>query len=566
MDIKLDNSLLGIINKKYNIDPSVVKEFESRKQALNSTNASINSILTSSPEAPPPPKKDGTTTDQIVSNTLYEYKLKENELNSILDLLSLSDASIDKTSELIKKIDLMTIELIDEINTAIDEVNAAYQARIDVGCRSNLIWSNIGTSTGYDPITSVPTTYTNYKVIKDPEQEVVTNYYGIKYYQKPVDRDYGFDIISEFDGSISIGSSSLAVVGLGTTGDIEVGDEITDSLSNPIAFSIGSLPKVVGFGMTSLLGVTTSIYGSVSVGSSIIAYTGIGSTENILIGDYVLNVNAFDPNTIVTGFITTITSITYYDSNTSSYITTSLTVPGIQVNQVAISSVTKSVFGFGTYTDYPTINLDQTSNSTIENKIFTAIRRVKDITINFNYNKSPIDPYMVGILDSTKVGIGHEIKIVNNGFESDTRKWRKVLNKPEPDVGAGSTVYYTGATSWPYDIFTGYANEGQILSCTEYSIPLYTSISPNGLNLNGPVCTECNQNITEAEDNLQYIISKNIPEIQKFLSAVSPLRKYRDKDQMKAWAYLQSASYLRGEMNELDQDINSLKTFDYNSL
>lgn len=556
MEVKLDKSILDIINSNNQIDPSVFREIEQRRQNSEASTSSIKDILQNAPSAPPLPKKTDSTTDQIINNSNYEYTLKVRELDSILDLLSLSDASIDKTSELITKIDSKALVLVNEINDAINAVNAAYQARISIGCRSNLIWSDLGISTAYDALTGTAVTYSNYQVIKDPSQKVITNYYGIKYYQKPSNRDYGFNIISEFEGSILVGSQNLAVIGTGSTLGIQIGDEITDNLNTPIAFNIGSLPKVVGFGVTSLLGITTSISGNVSLGSSVIAYTGVGSTGNISIGNYVSNIDVFDSDTQVVGFGTTVTKI----------MSTNVVVPSIKVSKVSISSVTNSSFGFSTYTEYQAINLSEPSNITIDGGVFTVIRNTEDITQNFSYTDSPLDPVTIGIIDTQRIGSGNEIGIVNNGESPGPSQWRKILNDPEPSIGAGTTTHYVGISSWPYDILVGYATEGHIYNFAEYAAPAYTSISPTGLSTNGATCNSYTTNITTAESNLQNIIDTNLPEIQRLISASLPLRKYKDGNELKAWSYLQSASYLRSEMSNIQSDINSLESFDYNSL
>ena len=545
--------IFRIINSNYKIDPSVFRDIEQRRQNSEAATSSIKDIIENSPSAPPLPKKTDSTTDQIVYNSNYEYTLNNRQLDSILDLLSLSDATIDKTSEIIRKIDSKALVLVNEINDAINAVTAAYQARISIGCSSNLIWSKIGISTATDAVTGAAVTYSNYRVIKDPSQEVVTNYYGIKYYQKPSNRDYGFNIIAEVEGSILVGSQNLAVVGTGSTLGIQIGDEITDNLNTPIAFNIGSLPKVVGFGVTSLLGITTSISGNVSLGSSVIAYTGVGSTGNILIGNYVSNIDVFESDTKVIGFGTIVTGITS---------TRSVVVPAIKLSKVSISSVTNGVFGFSTYTEYQAINLSEPSNVTIDSGTFTVIRNTEDITQNFSYTDSPLDPVTIGIIDTQRIGSGNEIGIINNGESPGPSQWRKILNDSEPSIGAGTTVHYVGASSCPSSLLlSGCAPEGYIYTLEGIIPPSYISLPLPGLD-----CSSYTTDITTAESNLQSIIDKNLPEIQKLISASLPLRKYRDGNELKAWSYLQSASYLRSEMNNITSDINSLSGFDYNSL
>ena len=566
MEIKLDTFIEDAINKNYQIDTSVFKDIEARRQSSEGAKNSITNILETAPTKPPAPESSQSASTQLINNANYNIQLKEKQLQSILDLLSLLDTSIDKVDELVVKLDSKALTLIDEINSAMESVKVTYNERIDVGCRNGLVWNFIGTSTGYDGTASTSRTFSDYEVIDDPSQRVVLNKYGIKYYQKPSNRDYGFNIISEFTGSISVGSSNLAVISAGGTTSIQIGDTITDNLSTPQAFNIGSLPEVVGFGSTSILTTRTNIGANVNLGSNIIAHTGIGTTSSIAIGDYVTNLNVFSENTQVVGFGTTTTIIQYKDVGLSTITSISLVVPSVILNKVSISSATSATIGFGSYISYSSLLLSGQSNITSFNNTFTAIRQTSDITENFNYTNSPIDPVTIGILDSQRVGIGHKTEIVNNGFSPGPSQWRQVLSDPEPRVGPGTVTYYTGNIQWPYDLLYGYATKGQIYRFNTNTPPTYSLISPTGNDPTGTLCNTYSSNITVAESRLQSIINNNIPEIQKILSAASNIRKSRDTDEMQAWAYIQSASYIRMEMNDLKSDIDTLSSIDYDSL
>lgn len=567
MDIKLDDSIKDIIDSTYKIDSSVFIGIEERRQTSNAVTSSISGILNSSPTAPEVPKDSNNVVEDITNKSNYNYTLKERELNSLLDLISLTDASIDKTAELIRKIDSKIVTLINEINSAITQVKSAYDFRISVGCRSNLIWSNIGFTIGYNVGIGSTVTLVNYVVIKNPNDLVTTNYYGLKYYQKPSNRDYGTNIISEFNGTISVGSQTLSVLSVGGTEGIQLGDEILDNLITPVAFNLTNLPKVVGFGTTTMIGVNTTILGNVvSSGSTEIAYIGIGSTSNISIGNYVINSSVFTSDTTVVGFGTTVSKIVYYDVGSSITTSADLIVPSILLSNGSISSATNSSFGFGTSTQYNSILLNATSNLTVENKIFTAIRRTFDITQNFNFTNNPSNPITIGIIDNKRIGIGHKTQLVNNGNSSGPSQWNELLEQPEPNIGGGKATYYQGQVLWPYQSLVGYASEGNIYTFPVGVHPSYTASSPVGIASNSLTCTSCDSTIIAAELNLQTKINQNIPEIQKLVSASIPIRNYRDGDEVKAWSYVQSASYIRSEMSKIKTELESLKTFDYNTL
>jgi hypothetical protein len=563
MEIKLDKSTEDTIDSNYKIAPSVFREIEQRRISSEIAQNSISTILQDSPTKPSSPEQSNSITTQLINDANYQYKLNENQLKAVLDILSLLDVSIDKIDEIIKKLDIKALPLIDEINIAIKNVELAYNKVIESGCKSNLIWSRIPDTIWYDAIAG-PQTTSNYEVVKDPAQRELLRYYGIRYYQKPLNRDYGYAITSEFDASILVGSYNLTVLGAGGTTGIQTGDEITDNINSPEAFNIGSLPTVVGFGTTNILGITTTIVGNISIGSSTIAYTGIGSTENILIGNYVINPDVFTSDTQVIGFNTTTTIITYTDIGSSTSITTSIVVPGIALSKVSISSITNGSIGFGTYGEYDSIILSSPSNITIDNQLFTAIRKDVDITTNFNYTNNPIDPVTVGIINYQRVGIGHKAQLIHNASNPGPAQWREVFGEPEPNIGAGTLSYYTGVQSWPYNPVIGYASEDTIYSFSGVGTPSYTSISPTGIS--SSTCVSYASSIIAVEDELQRIINKNVPQIEKFITTSLPLRSSRDGEESKAWSYLQSASYLRSKMNELQSNIDALKSFDYASL
>ncbi len=110
---------------------------------------------------------------------------------------------------------------------------------------------------------------------------IVYGYYGLKFYQKPLNRDYGSNLIAGFTGNIGFGSTGLGFVGGETTefDNIQVGDEISDGIDAADVFELGNLPKVVGIGTTDTpTGISTSVVGNITAGSNILKRVGVGST------------------------------------------------------------------------------------------------------------------------------------------------------------------------------------------------------------------------------------------------------------------------------------------------
>lgn len=567
MEIKLDLDVERIINEKYSIDASVLREFEERNQIAIQAKASFNSQYADAPTRPQEPLDTDSTIQNIEQNLKYEIELKTKELNSTLDLLAQSDLKIDKIDLEIQKIEGESLKLVDEINAEINKIKAAYEFRVTAGCVSDLIWSEIGGPIIYYNDSGNPVSLKNYRVIKNPSQKSEINYYGIKYYQRPLNRDYGFNVEFDFNGTIGVGQSTLAVLTPNIIQNIKVGDQVSDNVDTPESFGLGAFPSIVGIGTTQLLGITTSKYASISIGSSILAITGIGSTQNILINDYVTNQTIFDADTKVVGFGTTVATISY-TSSSSGFISTDVVVPSVLLNKNAIGVATDVLIGFGTYSNYPSLTLSSNSLYNLNNVNFSLIRSIEDINTNFNYTKSPIDPVKIAISNTTQLGLGHSSILINNGSSSIPVNWREVLEDSEPEVGNEKAIYYVGISSWPHNPNIGYAEEGKIYNFTNDITASYTSTSPVfGVDpQNNSNCISYASSITTAQNNFEAVKQRNLSRIQQLIAAANSLRKVRNKREMSAWAYLQSSSHLRKEIDELKQQYDTIISVDYESL
>ena len=100
--------------------------------------------------------------------------------------------------------------------------------------------------------------------VTDPAT-IVTGYYAYKFYRKPLNRDYGANLIDVLvDPAQDQHSTGRTIKFDATAGDdgleFKIGDEITDSIENPSIFPLGSLPAIVGVGTTTtFIGITTTI-------------------------------------------------------------------------------------------------------------------------------------------------------------------------------------------------------------------------------------------------------------------------------------------------------------------
>lgn len=513
-----------------------------------------------------------TLSQDIIKELREKLDYKKKEREALLDQISLVDVSIDKIDTIVANIDKQIPPLLNEINDAIDAVKSAYDNRIAIGCRSNLIWNS---SSAIDRFKLNSGGVTSYHVCaKNDAVKISTPYYAYKYYKKPINRDYGFNISGTFSGNISVGSTILGVVSLGGTTGIGTGDEITDDLEAPTVFSIGTLPSIVGFGVTTIVGLTTEFEGTISVGSSILASVGIGSTGDVPVGSGIGRTGIIANDTTVVGYGTTSLTVSYYDANISEFISTSVSAKTLILSKIAIASTSTSIFNVGVVTVAPSLILSTSANSSAYNQFFSAIRKTTDIDSDFDFTKNPVDPITIGIIDTTNFGSGHQSLVVNNGYPNITTQWSEIKEDSEPSVGGGAAVYYSGNTQWPtYRTCSGtipsrvcttfFASEG-----TEFvgigtlgSIAGYASTSP--LNPSVNTCNAATAAITTAESILQATIDKNLPKAKALASQATALRRIRDEKELEAWSLLQGAAYTRKTINELTDDLNALTSTDF---
>ena len=549
---------------------------------------------------------DTSITATIIADHQTELDRKLAEVEMLKDQLTIMDVKIDRFDVLIQNIDREIIPLVDEINVAIGSVKTAYDARITAGCKSDLYWELIGKKVYYfpgDTFMDDPYYELIYQCKKNPNVRIDYGYYGAKYYRKPQNQDYGANIVKEFLGTISIGSTSLAILSNDGTSNLQVGDTITDNVDNPTVFSSANLPSIVGFGTTAIVGTSTQFSGTISIGSTIIAHTGIGTTGNINVGDAITLSGVLAFNTKVAGIGTTTTSQTVWNPNyggagVGSMISTSVTVSSLIVSVAGIGSTTNGSFTVGILSTFPSVILSGGSIKAATNTNFTDIRTTQTEATTFDYSNNPIDPVTVGIMGNDTLGLGHKLVRVNNGSPVGPFQWKEVMTSsfadkpdaqlndserflratyPEPLCGASSATYYPGNNEWPtksvftYD-FSGsstsssslYAQEGDIVAIGFGLIsPFgfdYANVSSNNPTFSG--CSALQTAINNAEANRDAIIARNTPKIDNLVASASALRSIRDKMEGQAFAVLQGRVYGDVEVNKLKEELAALQATD----
>ena len=477
---------------------------------------------------------------EIISNDLEKkIKEKENQRTQILDQLQLQDIKIDAYDRLIIEIDKKVQPFLDNINNQINAVKAAYDARIAANCANSLKWVAVAWETrkqggntiqlityecqrnALQKVTRQERIDGSIEIIKtgvtDPAT-IVTGYYAYKFYRKPLNRDYGSNLIDVFSGSISTGSTILQVEQSefdATAGDdgleFRIGDEITDSIENPSIFPAGSFPAIVGVGTTTTFsGITTTIQGSISVGSTILSLVGFGTVDSGFTSDNVvdrLNAGQFTStpadfgakvgsgigktgilpiDTKVTAIGSGSTTYEYYDaafnSGVGSIRTQTETVMTLVLSSPAIGSTSLGIFNVGIVSFTPSLILSNASSTSGSDIQFSVIRSENDPDKDFDFEKNPLDPVTIGLITESNSGLGHTALIVNNAEPTRSIGWHQIRNytlrqsngemrefDPEPPQGGGRAVYHSGNQAWPVirtsnsngDPIITYAYEGQ---------------------------------------------------------------------------------------------------------
>ena len=531
----------------------------------------------------------GKKKNRIVASLGADQRAKELQLEQIKDLVLLIDIDLDMYDELIVNIDKQVPSLLKEINDAADEVGAAYVARVNQDVRSDLKWLVTGSKNTYYAVPS--STTTTWTVVKNDTYEQI-NKYAAKYYKTPKDRDYGGSAVRDIDDakigfeSTILQSNNFEKDGSGKFLDhigIEIGDTITDSIETPLVFTLGSLPEVVGFGTTSVLGIKTTFGGNVASGSTVIAYAGINSTASIAVGDPISLTNVTQDDTTVIGIGTTTTSLVGVNTLGVST-TTQVDTTSVIISKTAIGATSNAIFNVGIYTDFPLINLSDQAAQSTDSENFHVLRFTNDAEIgpDFDVTRGGENPVEVGIIeDVNKTGYGRSVYLVNNGDPTSTKSFTEFVD-PEPKVGGGFVPYYVGNFAWPIksipqnvNVNTGvpasytyvYQNLGDSFTVVT-GAGITTPSAGAGTTGTGPL--NPSQSVKDAADALiatkeaalDAIKAKNLPKINDLIAKSKALRRIRDKKQSQAWNYRRGQGDLANNIRQLKQDQKDLTKTD----
>jgi hypothetical protein len=528
---------------------------------LTSFNSSLNLVV-----------GEKKTVTAIVSSLKNDLTNKEDQLKQIESVLTLTKETIDGFNEMIVNIDKEIPSLLSEINEKVRNLGAAYTRRVQQNYVSDLSWElkqeiiRAGICGGI----TTDVKYQYWEVVKDPTTAQKATYYGVKYYRRPKNKDYNSSFSREIkSGFVGIGSTELTIFDPEGSFQIKVGDYVSDNLDKPYVWNIDNLPKIVDINPIQSLGIVTTIVGSISAGSTILKQSGTGIITSIVIeGDYVTNSATIDTNTSVVGFGTTDITLNIFDGSGTIGINT-VTVSTLILNKPSIGSTGSDTFQFGRPVTYYSLILDkQPVNGGITTNFF-VISSTSGNEEEINDSKSGDNPIQLGMLDTTEeLGYGHSLQLVSNGSDLQSSSWNE-FSGPEPLVGAGYSPYSTGKQEWPVTIISGITNYVPLGTKIEFHLCpeevgvntaiSYVSPSPPS----GATITALNQAVTTAQNELDSIITANVPKIEKLILMSKIPRELRDSKEGLAWGFERALAGLKSELAKLKRQIKTMEDTDY---
>lgn len=284
-----------------------------------------------------------TLQSNIINKIQKSIKQKEESLEFFLQRIIVSDNEKQPIQELINKIDENILLDINSVNQKLINKQVAYQNRIDSGCRSDLFWRVISSSTtvttgsfiiattkyklqctkispnGYPPIVVTKPSYLDrqngyiysslnllygirtYPIDNGTTLQYVTpsgistsntnfplgtiqeNLFGLKYYNEPYTKDIGDTFVASFPGKIGIGKTTLTALTteFQNVSNIKLGNIIVCNKSGvfPTGFT-----TIVGIG-TTLGNINFNGYSSQGSGIASVSTVGIGTIVSIQISD-----------------------------------------------------------------------------------------------------------------------------------------------------------------------------------------------------------------------------------------------------------------------------------------
>ena len=467
-----------------------------------------------------------TNQEVILQNIATEQESINNTISNCFSKIVKVDSDKEPYQRAINALDTLNYNTLDEINVAINSVRDAYQARIDAGCRSDLLWRVVGFSSADSGAGRAQATY-DLKCVRISGGGIGTS--------KSYDEQS-----STGAGNIGINTDSLTIVDQGGGGGIT------------------SLPR------DTKLGIITDFYHGLRIYDE-------PYFEDLL-------------DTYVAGAIGTCgfntTFVTFFQpagiSSDQVAITTGMRMTSDKNGLFPSANETNEIVGIGT----TTISLiDFALSESEKDKKSVFVLELKDATIGiasapndqdgnyvtFNVIRNPLDfddinfglpvdtpaytPQTIKMMKRSTIGMGVRIEKDNSGKPDKKEQWNHFLeglvdpyNDPidvdvvvvEPDVGAGRVHYKEGFTVKPVQPVGGSnASEGDELTVTQTSLALGNLYDDCG------TCPDEEADLTEAINSLNTLETalENDAVFTRRLNFSNALRKQLEQFNLRIFAY-----------------------------
>ena len=529
------------------------------------------------------------TPEKIAKDLRDDFDAMDNQVTQMLEQLTIVDARIDEYDKLINKVDKKMPPLINEINSSLDDVADAYKARIAAGCKSDLAWVLLETKKG-NKATAGQDTYV-YQVAKDPATRQQLNYYGVKYYRRPKNREYGANLVDQIDNAnidplttvlVVFDDDAGDLIGIASTDGIEysdsgspatikLGDFITDDLDDPQIFATGNLPTVVGLGTTSYPKERGSITGMTTSGTSkFYENRAVGLASDFKVGDVLYADNVFPQGTTITGFEESTFDATFVN-NVGVTTTEEIVIDVFLTSNPAIATTEGHQIQVGIVSTYPAVFLSTITQVGATNSSFLIVRPPDVGGIEFEETKNPIDPVEIGIAEGNRVGKGNKVELVNNGDPKIVASWHEVRDEPEPAVGAGFVEYWVGDDQWPTLTTNNGGQQNQQVTYpaegTTVNISFGSTVSGSigyGVNPNNPSgCGGLDSAISSAESDRDAKIAVNKPKVEYYTGVTAALRDLRDELETQAWSFMQGVGHINEKKRKDTERAVQLENLDW---
>ena len=450
--------------------------------------------------------------------------------------ISVLDAGKEPYRGSIQILDKLLFDETNAINESINDVGAAYQARVDAGCRSDLLWRVID----YDPGDGTPS--------NPPEWTLECVRIEAGDYEKKSNTGIGsaFAFVEpNGTGGISSSHTNAAngvlqnIVGFQT--DFYHGLKIFDEpyAANVTDTYVRGGVGTCGFGTTRLyfMSPTSAGTGNDPTDPSAGIKTGMliqSNTIGILGGTY----------TEIVGVETAMIDMRRIDSGISTD-STEINVLTLETPTIGIASAPQPD---GTYVDF-IISKDPDS------------LEVEDWGIPIN--TPPYTPQTIKMMIRSSIGAGTSIAYDNSGEPNVIRTWNQfMLGLPDPndfdvdvtrpEVGAGRSHYLIGFGSFPVISGSTAATLGQtktVLAAELTNGSLYDDITTT--------CSTQQTNLVNAistRDTLESALNSSMSTFNARLSLSNDIREDQNDLNIRIWGY-------RTQIGQSDADIDKSKAF-----